>query len=384
MAQHNLILGTAIKSVGDITLYRRDGKQVSRVRVRNVANPRTEAQAITRNFLAPVIKFYAPLADTLARSFEGLNKSRSYNEYQRVNIALARTEQWFLPKGEAFTPMPYMLSRGQLTAFTYSIADGMASFDIPKWTYPNALSVGTISQGLIRNGCKLGDVVTLIFVVKDTIGNYTPRSCQFYVNPNSDEDFVALLPDVIALYATVPSTNEKLQFTGYRHELCAFAAINARRKGRRWLRSTQRLAVAQDIIDELVSATNRAAAIESYERGGSDDDGPVYPSGDGQAFNVATRSGRALLFYGGQYNAQAVSNNGYQFIQLQPANITEYFYLYYDQRGYMGTNGAASTLVSDWRVVSGSPTDATNANTILITDSNEMRRYLSTIGYSGA
>ena len=48
MAKGNLILGTASRSIGDVTMYRRNGQQVSRARVRNIGNPRTEGQAKQR------------------------------------------------------------------------------------------------------------------------------------------------------------------------------------------------------------------------------------------------------------------------------------------------------------------------------------------------
>ena len=77
MAIGNLFLGAAKKTIGDIVLYRRNGVQQSRVRVRHIANPKTEAQALQRNYMAPVTKFYAPLAGVLEKSWEGLNRSES-------------------------------------------------------------------------------------------------------------------------------------------------------------------------------------------------------------------------------------------------------------------------------------------------------------------
>ena len=69
MAKGNLFLGTAARSVGDVVMYRREGSQVSRVRVRKIANPKTDAQCAQRAYMSAVVRFYQPLADILERSF---------------------------------------------------------------------------------------------------------------------------------------------------------------------------------------------------------------------------------------------------------------------------------------------------------------------------
>ena len=75
MAKGNLLLGTAKNSVGDVVMYRREGSEITRVRVRNVKNPKTNAQSFQRAIMAPIAKFYSPLSVVLERSFEGLLKA---------------------------------------------------------------------------------------------------------------------------------------------------------------------------------------------------------------------------------------------------------------------------------------------------------------------
>lgn len=114
MAKGNLLLGTAKNSVGDVVMYRREGAQITRVRVRNVKNPKTDAQSFQRAIMAPIAKFYSPLSVVLERSFEGLSKAKSHNKFNQVNAGLARAGKWALPKGTGFFPMPYQLSKGTL------------------------------------------------------------------------------------------------------------------------------------------------------------------------------------------------------------------------------------------------------------------------------
>lgn len=382
MAEHNLFLGTANKSVGDVTLYRRNGKQVSRVRVRNVANPRSEAQSITRNYLAPVIKFYAPLSDVLARSFEGLNRSRSYNEFQRVNIALARKEEWFLPKGEAFYPLPYQLSRGSITPVEYEISGDLAESSLLLYidcATNDAPTLGYVSAAFVAKGYKVGDVVTAIAVIDRFDGTYVPASLQFNINPFDATPATNIAGSLLSFVCQ----RNNLYLSNGDYDIAAGAVIVSRRHRRKWLRSTQRLECAADIIDNLLSAASRAASIESYSRGGSYDDGSVYPGGDGQAYSVATMSGRSLLFYGGQYAPKVVTSNNGNFILLKPANVDTYFYILYTDRGYLGTNSDKSTAPADWRCLDITPQGVSAENTIPLAPDTDFYKYLVSIGYLG-
>lgn len=387
MAEYNLFLGTARKSVGDVTLLRRAGRQIARVRLRHIANPKSDAQCETRNFLSPVIKFYAPLRETLARSFEGYNKSDSYNQFQRQNIALARREGWFLTKGTPFYPMPYQLSLGTLTPMSYECTgsdDGTSAFWYDAAGSGNTRTIGTLSQRLIAKGYKTGDVVSIIIVTNDNNNNYMPVTRQFNINPRSAVSIDTLSVDGLQLYF---GTNE-MSWAGNQFDVAAIAVIVARRHAGRWLRSSQRLAVRADIVSTITSAQMKEDAIKSYGPYASSEGGGVYPGGDGEPFNVSTISGRALLFYGGQYSAQAynlpadpVPQKG---IQVMPANVEEYFYIKSETDVYLGTNNAGSINPADWRRVYGTPTGANDTNTILLQADTPFYRWLQTCGYTGA
>lgn len=387
MAEYNLFLGTARKSVGDVTLLRRAGRQVARVRLRHIANPKSDAQCETRNFLSPVIKFYAPLRETLARSFEGYNKSDSYNQFQRQNIALARKEGWFLTKGTPFFPMPYLLSHGQLTPMNYRLeyapGDSQAYWD--DTAGENRLyTIGQLSNVLIGRGYKTGDVVSIIIVTGDSNNNYMPVTRQFNINPLSAESINLLRVDGLGFAAL----NMGCFWFSTTLDVAAIAVIVARKQGGRWLRSTQRLAVAQNIVDNITSAQMKEDAIKSYGPYASSEGGGVYPGGDGEPFNVSTISGRALLFYGGQYSAQIYNissePSAEKGIQVMPANVEEYFYIKSETDVYLGTNSAGSLSPADWRRVNGTPAEANDTNTILLQADTPFYRWLQTCGYTGA
>lgn len=387
MAEYNLFLGTARKSVGDVTLLRRAGRQVARVRLRHIANPKSDAQCETRNFLSPVIKFYAPLRETLARSFEGYNKSDSYNQFQRQNIALARKEGWFLTKGTPFYPMPYQLSLGTITPMQYECT----SSDNGTWAYwydagrvGISGTIGALSQRLIAKGYKTGDVVSIIIVTNDSNNNYMPVTRQFTINPLSAVSIDTLSVEGLNLYL---GTTE-MSWAGNELDVAAIAVIVARRHAGRWLRSSQRLAVRADIVSTITSAQMKEDAIKSYGPYASSEGGGVYPGGDGEPFNVSTISGRALLFYGGQYSAQVYNlssePSAEKGIQVMPANVEEYFYIKSETGVYLGTNSAGSLNPADWRRVNGTPAAANDTNTILLQADTPFYRWLQTCGYTGA
>lgn len=126
MARFNPWLGTQVGSVGDLVSYRRNGKQVQRVRVRNIANPRTEAQAKNRAVLATMGAAYSYMQAIVDHSFQNKNsKSENMQEFQKLNQGIARSldnapvfdaQQYnYNFKGESvLRPNPYAIARGTL------------------------------------------------------------------------------------------------------------------------------------------------------------------------------------------------------------------------------------------------------------------------------
>lgn len=381
MAKYNIVLGTAVRSVGDITLYRRDGKQVARVRIREIANPKSEAQSEIRNYVAPVTKFYAPLRQALAKSFEGLNKSKSYDQFLRTNIKLAKNNEWFLDKGTPFYPLPYQLSRGSLSPLSCYI-DEDPSGNEGNWTLTGLTNgvqtIGNVSQALIANGYKRNDVVTPIVIYKTAEGDYVPKYFQFYVNPNDARLLSSIVPEPLhftcyANYIVVDANGQSVD---------AMAVIISRKRGKEWLRSTQYLQCASYITTGLVSASRRASSIASYGPQTGEGGGSVYPDPGGEVFNCQTISGRSLLFYGGQYNATTLHNGSAIYLKLKPANLDEYFYVKTSIGQFLGTNSNDSLNPADWRWIAPFGTVPTDAVTILAGDGSSFDDYLTSIGFT--
>ena len=300
MAKGNLFLGTAQKKLGDVVLYRRNGVQQSRVRVRNIANPKTEGQALQRNYLAPVTKFYAPLAGVLERSWEGLDKSRSYSAFIKANVALARNNGWYVEKGAGFTPLPYKVSKGIMDPFVYSYNDSTGKF---VWAILGLSSgtghnqIGFISKALVNLGYQYGDQVTIVlFIGNESLTEIRPAWFRFLLNESNEETIGDLLP--YELDANV--ANGKIEFSGdIDAQLIGGAIIASRWDGSKWLRSTQYVELSAEYMNGFTSMEAREAAIASYRGGSQVVSSDVYLNG-GTGSTGTQDQGVQVNFYGYQ------------------------------------------------------------------------------------
>lgn len=278
MAKGNLLLGTAGNSVGDVVMYRREGAQVSRVRVRKIKNPKTDAQSLQRAAFSPVAKFYSPLAVVLERSFEGLSKMKSYNKFLKTNIDLARANGWLLPKGTGFFPLPYKLSQGTLKTVgahfnntDYTITIQMSgSFEAPT-------TIGAMSELFVGMGYNNGDIVTIVGTAQNGNDGYYPISVQFEIDTTSEVTLAAAIPSLTINVGQGPWLL-KLGFSGV--TLAGGAIIIARFENDKWRRSTEFLDVSSTLMTQIESSDYKAAAIASYGMNASDPNPLVYLDGD--------------------------------------------------------------------------------------------------------
>lgn len=279
MAKGNLLLGTAGNSVGDVVMYRREGAQVSRVRVRKIKNPKTDAQSLQRAAFSPVAKFYSPLAVVLERSFEGLSKMKSYNKFLKTNIDLARANGWLLPKGTGFFPLPYKLSQGTLPTIAYSVnglGDGLVISGVSETTAPT--TIGALSQIFVGLGFSNGDVVTFILVegsASTPTANFVPYAMQFVVDTSSQATIASAMPKL-----DIGASPDGMTFGLTVGSVWAGAVIVARFENDKWRRNTQTLSVFTNIITAIAADDYKAAAIASYGMNAGDPNPLVYLDGD--------------------------------------------------------------------------------------------------------
>lgn len=193
MAIDNIFLGLGRKSVGDVTLYRRAGKQCARVRVRNVRNPRSYKQLFTRSILSNIAQLYATGIEIFNHSFEGrsvgmenqkrfmkLNVDRlrammtaDYNSGAEPSACKARIGARNLKVGVPFEGLQVSEGNYSQTLFTYDPAKY-------GFTAPAVAAGETVADYARRVGLVPDDIYTFVcFDVqpwKDYMANYGPEA----------------------------------------------------------------------------------------------------------------------------------------------------------------------------------------------------------------
>lgn len=92
MASGNLFLGTARGSVGDVTMYVSEGQQRSRVRRRNIKNPRSEKQSIQRMVLTTAAKMASAYEPIVNHSWESVTEGvKSVQHFRSLAMNTLRT-----------------------------------------------------------------------------------------------------------------------------------------------------------------------------------------------------------------------------------------------------------------------------------------------------
>ena len=182
MAKGNLFLGCARGSVGDVTFYRRNAQQVSRVRVRKVKNPQTSAQMWQRAINHTAVQAYSVLKKICDHSFEGVTYgANSYSKFLSLNMDMLRREAGSTIQQQsgqrAYCPfdfrgisaMPYVISTGSISQpsvdFSTATVEGvdydgvklfsMAGSTVQAFTYKNFADA---------IGAQEGDQVTVLGV----------------------------------------------------------------------------------------------------------------------------------------------------------------------------------------------------------------------------
>ena len=280
------MLGTAAGSVGDVTLMRRMGKQVSRLRVREVANPKTYGQARQRCYMAPIPKFYAPLAIALEKSWEGKNKSESYSAFLKKNAQLARANNWTLPKGTGFYPLPYRVSNGTLPSVNaiWAIEMGEKCFKLSGNFNTNGDNTwGAVSQRFIANyGLQDGDQLTFLAIIKVDDGIFIPKYARVYLDITSTENFQTYFRAVGFNIINLGSQFAVIVPLVDSNNMVACSVIASRWENNQWRRSIESMSCAPEILAAINPVDDGAANIGTYMTSSDANPSDVYLNGSAE------------------------------------------------------------------------------------------------------
>lgn len=179
MAKGNLFLGCARGSVGDVTFYRRNAQQISRVRVRKVKNPQTNAQMWQRAINHTAVQAYSVLKKICDHSFEGVTYgANSYSKFLSLNMDMLRREAGSTIQQQsgqrAYCPfdfrgisaMPYVISTGSIPAPEAAFGTAGDNLEgVKLFTMPNVqASAFTYKMFADLIGAQEGDQITILRV----------------------------------------------------------------------------------------------------------------------------------------------------------------------------------------------------------------------------
>lgn len=192
MAKGNLFLGMGRGSIGDVTFYRGNGQQLSRVRNRKPKNPRSAPQLYQRAIMATVVKAYQAGKAIFDHSFQGyavgeqnqrqflslnVKKLRS-TVANDINTPIAVRDQLgrvVAPGTNTPVGNAYIISRGSYPQEIFVWNEGQQAFTTPMpQQVPNPESPGqTVNESarvyMSRVGLIPGDIYTFVlFAEKDT------------------------------------------------------------------------------------------------------------------------------------------------------------------------------------------------------------------------
>lgn len=185
MAKGNLLLGMGRGKLGDVVLYRQNGQQMSRPRVRVVKNPRTSGQQIQRMIQATIAYGYAGLKTIVDHSFEGVQYGgKSMNYFMKRNMDALRAQviaadngvdisaRFAAPNIRVLYPNEYIVSNGSLPPF----ADADGNVILPLNMNPalrfnvTVSSQYTVAQMMAALGVSAGEQLTFLFFNIDHAG----------------------------------------------------------------------------------------------------------------------------------------------------------------------------------------------------------------------
>lgn len=278
MAKSKGFFGLRKGSTKSLTFSVLDGKQITKDRVYDVKNPRTEAQMRQRMLMTTVGAAYKMLKSIADHSFEGYSSgmqcmrqfnSRNLNRFKKA--AAAKGEVPFNEyKDGDINPLPFILASGSLPGFEYKL-DATSNLEI---VGEKDAADFTTAEGIYAAlGVQRNDLITFCTVIGEgsvSNGVYTYKAVRF--------DIVRLYCDKsgsvskVADAFTISTNNDQAAVTmstaanaiTIKSGVADFGAvIQSRKNDSGWLRSNAVMVVS----DTAISGVKTANQLATYPVG---------------------------------------------------------------------------------------------------------------------
>lgn len=246
MAQSKSFFGLRRGSTKSLTFSTFNGKQVTKDRVSDVKNPRTQDQMINRMINYTAMKAYSSMKAIVDHSFASKSYGlQSMRYFLSKNYALLKNDKnnmAFASYRGNTVPSYFLVSEGSLPSPKYNAKGDEQVVEIA----PNGKTIGDLKKFL---GLSAGDYITLVWMDSVTIGNF--NWLRLYM-PGDDKNNETISLDLLNVesdkneettieVANDGETNKKIVLNHYTDTFVTGAIIASAKKGDTWQRSTERL-----------------------------------------------------------------------------------------------------------------------------------------------
>lgn len=273
MAQSKGFFGLRKGSTKSLTFSTLDGKQITKDRVYDVKNPRTESQMRQRMLMTTVGAAYKMLKSIADHSFEGYSSgmqcmrqfnSRNLNRFKQAAAAKGSVAFNEYKDGD-INPLPFILASGSLPGFTYkldatsnleivgekegadfSTAEGIYSaLGVQRndlITFCTVIGEGSTSNGVYTYKAERFNIVRLYC---DKSGSVSKPADAFTISTNNDQASISMSTTANAITIKTGAADFG-------------AVIQSRKNDNGWLRSDAVMIVANDVISGVKTANQLA------------------------------------------------------------------------------------------------------------------------------
>lgn len=273
MAQSKGFFGLRKGSTKSLTFSTLDGKQITKDRVYDVKNPRTESQMRQRMLMTTVGAAYKMLKSIADHSFEGYSSgmqcmrqfnSRNLNRFKQAAAAKGSVAFNEYKDGD-INPLPFILASGSLPGFIFSF-DGESNLQIvgekenadfataegiyaalgvqrnDLITFCTVIGEGSTSNGVYTYKAERFNIVRLYC---DKSGAVSKPADAFTISTNNDQASISMSTAANALTIKTGAADFG-------------AVIQSRKNDSGWLRSDAVMIVADDVISGVKTANQLA------------------------------------------------------------------------------------------------------------------------------
>lgn len=273
MAQSKGFFGLRKGSTKNFTFSTLDGKQITKERVYNVKNPRSENQMRQRMLMTTVGAAYKFMKSIADHSFEGYSSgmqcmsqfnSRNLNRFKQAAAAKGSVAFNQYKDGD-INPLPFLLASGSLPGFIFSFDDEShlqivgekenADFTTAEGIYA-ALGVQrndlitfctVIGEGSTSNGVYTykAERFNIVRLYCDKTGAVSKPADAFTISTNNDQASISMSTAANAITIKTGAADFG-------------AVIQSRKSDSGWLRSDAVMIVAEDVISGVKTANQLA------------------------------------------------------------------------------------------------------------------------------